>query len=163
MQQNELNKPTLSVDSTAQMPVLFIGHGSPMNAVEENEFVRGLREIGKKLPEPKSVLCVSAHWETEGTFVTAMEKPRTIHEFGGFPRELFEVQYEADGSPELAEETRSLVGDGAVGLDEKWGLDHGCWSVLKRLYPAANVPVIQMSLDHTQSPRFHYDLAGKIF
>ena len=145
------------------MPVMFIGHGSPMNAIEENEFVHTWREIGKTLPEPSAILCISAHWETNGTHVTAVEKPMTIHDFGGFPRQLFEVQYPAPGSPELARETKRIITTTEVGLDEKWGLDHGCWSVIKHLYPAANVPVIQLSLDYSKSPRYHYELAQGAF
>jgi 4,5-DOPA dioxygenase extradiol len=144
------------------MPVLFIGHGSPMNAIEENEFVSGWREIGKTLPEPNAILCVSAHWETKGTYVTAMKKPPTIHDFGGFPKELFEVEYPAPGSPELANETKNIVKKSEVGLDSRWGLDHGCWSVVKHLYPNADVPVIQLSLDYFQSPQYHYDLAKEL-
>ena len=144
------------------MPVLFIGHGSPMNAIEENEFVDGWREAEKSLPKPKAILCVSAHWETTGTSVTAMRKPETIHDFGGFPQELFEVQYPAPGSPELANEVRSIITKSEVGLDEKWGLDHGCWSVLRRMYPAADIPVIQLSLDYSKSAQYHYDLAGEL-
>lgn len=150
------------MNSTGQMPVLFLGHGSPMNAIDENEFVTGFRNIGKTIPKPNAILCVSAHWETRGTFVTAMEKPLTIHDFGGFPQALFDVQYPAPGSPGLAEETRSLVTKTKVGLDEKWGLDHGAWSVIKHLYPNADVPVIQMSLDYYQAPQFHYGLAKEL-
>lgn len=148
--------------NTAPMPVLFLGHGSPMNAIEENEFVRGFREVGKTLPKPKAILCISAHWETKGTFVTAMEKPPTIHDFGGFPRELFEVQYPAPGSPALAKETQNLVDKTPVGLDDKWGLDHGAWSVLKHLYPKADVPVIQLSLDYFKGPQYHFELAAQL-
>jgi len=144
------------------MPVLFLGHGSPMNAIEENEFVTGFRLIGNTLPKPKAVLCVSAHWETRGTFVTAMKEPRTIHDFGGFPCALFEVQYPASGSPELANETKDLVRKTEIGLDQKWGLDHGAWSVIKHLYPDADVPVIEMSLDYYQKPQYHYELAGEL-
>jgi 4,5-DOPA dioxygenase extradiol len=159
---NELNKMTSQPGSTERMPVLFIGHGSPMNAIEENEFVTGWRNIGKTLPKPTAILCVSAHWETRGTFVTAMEKPMTIHDFGGFPKSLFDVQYPASGSPELAKETKNLVKKAEVGLDEKWGLDHGAWSVIKHLYPNADVPVIQMSLDYFQAPPDHYELAKEL-
>ncbi len=162
MKLNDLKKITESFDSTAKMPVLFLGHGSPMNAIEENEFVAGFRTVGKSLPRPKAVLCVSAHWETRGTFVTAMEKPKTIHDFGGFPCELFEVQYPAPGSPELAQQTKGLVRKADVGLDQKWGLDHGAWSVIKHMYPAADVPVIEMSLDYYQTPQYHYDLAREL-
>jgi 4,5-DOPA dioxygenase extradiol len=159
---NELNKVTTQFNSTERMPVLFIGHGSPMNAIEENEFVQGWRNIGKTLPKPNAILCVSAHWETRGTMVTAMDKPTTIHDFGGFPKELFEVQYPAPGSPELAEETKSIIKKTEVGLDQKWGLDHGAWSIVKRLYPDADVPVIEMSLDYYQSPHFHYELSKEL-
>jgi 4,5-DOPA dioxygenase extradiol len=144
------------------MPVLFLGHGSPMNAIEENEFVTGWRNIGKTIPKPNAILCISAHWETRGTFVTAMEKPGTIHDFGGFPTELYEVQYPAPGSPELAKETKTLIKKAEVGLDDKWGLDHGCWSVVKHLYPDADIPVIQLSLDYLQSPQYHYDLSKEL-
>jgi 4,5-DOPA dioxygenase extradiol len=144
------------------MPVLFLGHGSPMNAIEENEFVTGWRNIGKTIPKPNAILCISAHWETRGTFVTAMEKPGTIHDFGGFPTELYEVQYPAPGSPELAKETKTLIKKAEVGLDDKWGLDHGCWSVVKHLYPEADIRVIQLSLDYLQSPQYHYDLSKEL-
>jgi 4,5-DOPA dioxygenase extradiol len=117
--------------------VLFVGHGSPMNAIEDNEFSRGWREAGRALPRPKAILCVSAHWETWGTLVTAMEQPRTIHDFGGFPRALFEAQYPAPGSKWLAQETASAVRSVEVGLDKDWGLDHGAWSVLKQMFPDA--------------------------
>ena len=153
---------TSPLSSTAQMPVLFIGHGNPMNAIEENEFVTGWRTIGKTLPKPNAILCVSAHWETRGTLVTAMEKPLTIHDFGGFPQALFDLQYPAPGSPELAKETRDIIKTTQVGLDEKWGLDHGAWSVINRLYPHADVAVIEMSLDHYQTPQYHYDLAKEL-
>ena len=162
MKLNELNKITEPLNKTKKMPVLFLGHGSPMNALEENEFVKGWREIGKTLPRPNAVLCVSAHWVTRGTLVTAMEKPVTIHDFGGFPKELFEVQYPAPGSPELAKETKNIITKADVRLDEKWGLDHGAWSVIKHLYPEADVPVIEMSLDYYQPPQFHYDLAKEL-
>lgn len=162
MKLNELNKLTSLLDSTAPMPVLFLGHGSPMNAIEENEFVQGFRETGKTIPKPSAILCISAHWETRGTFITAMEKPRTIHDFGGFPQALFDVQYPAPGDPLLARETQSLITKTTVGLDESWGLDHGAWSVIKHLYPAADVPVIEMSIDHYQTPLYHYELAKEL-
>lgn len=162
MKMNELNRIPESSDNLEQMPVLFLGHGSPMNAIEENEFVTGWRNIGKTLPRPVAILCISAHWETRGTFVTAMEKPMTIHDFGGFPQALFDVQYPAPGNPELARETKSLIKKTEIGLDEKWGLDHGAWSVIKHLYPNADVPVIQMSLDYYQTPQYHYDLAKEL-
>ena len=162
MKLNELNKMTAPFNSTAQMPVLFLGHGSPMNAIEENEFVTGFRNIGKTIPKPNAILCISAHWETRGTFVTAMEKPPTIHDFGGFPQALFDVQYPAQGSPELASETKSIIKKTIVGLDDKWGLDHGAWSVIKHLYPNADVPVIQLSLDYYQTAQYHYELAKEL-
>lgn len=162
MKLKELNKMTKSFKNTATMPVLFLGHGSPMNAIEENEFVANFRKLGQELTKPSAILCISAHWETKGTFVTAMETPRTIHDFGGFPKALFDVQYPAKGSPELAKETRNLVSTTEVGLDEKWGLDHGAWSVIKHLYPDADVPVIQMSIDYSQPPQYHYDLAKEL-
>lgn len=149
-------------NSQEQMPVLFLGHGSPMNAIEENEFVDGWRNIGKTIPKPNSILCISAHWETRGTYVTAMEHPKTIHDFGGFPGELYEVQYPAPGSPELAKETKRIIKKTEAGLDEKWGLDHGTWSVVKHLYPEADVPVIQLSMDYTKEPQYHYDLAKEV-
>ena len=162
MKLNELNKMTESLSSTERMPVLFLGHGSPMNAIEENEFVKSFRSIGQTITKPNAILCVSAHWETRGTFVTAMEKPKTIHDFGGFPQELFDVQYPAPGSPDLAREIKSLIKKTEVGLDDKWGLDHGAWSVVKHMYPNADVPVIQLSLDYTQTPQHHYELAKEL-
>lgn len=162
MKLNELNKMTAPFRSTEKMPVLFLGHGSPMNAIEENEFVTGFRNIGKTLPRPAAILCVSAHWETRGTLVTAMANPPTIHDFGGFPKELFDVQYPAPGSPALAQETKSIIRKTEIGLDDQWGLDHGAWSVIKHLYPDADVPVIQMSLDYYQTPQYHYELAKEL-
>jgi len=158
----ELNTLTSSGGSTTRMPVLFVGHGSPMNAIGENEFVQNWRELGKTLPMPKAILCISAHWETRGTFITAMSKPPTIHDFGGFPKALFDVQYPAPGSPEFAKETKRIVTKTEIGLDEKWGLDHGAWSVIKNIYPLADVPVFEMSLDYYQSPQYHYDLAKEL-
>ncbi|KAB2859385.1 MAG: 4,5-DOPA dioxygenase extradiol [Flavobacteriales bacterium] len=162
MKLNDLNKITSTFDSTVKMPVLFLGHGSPMNAIEENEFVTGFKNIAKDIPKPNAILCISAHWETKGTFVTAMQNPPTIHDFGGFPKALFDVQYPAPGSPELAKETKLLITKTEVGLDDKWGLDHGAWSVIKHLYPNADIPVIQLSLDYSQSPQYHYELAQQI-
>jgi len=162
MKYNEINQLMTSGENTPRMPVLFVGHGSPMNAIEENEFVQGWRNLGKTLPHPKAILCVSAHWETRGTFVTAMPKPKTIHDFGGFPKALYDVEYPASGSPELAVETKHVIKKTTVGLDEKWGLDHGAWSVIRRMYPEADVPVIQMSLDYGQTPQYHFDLAKEL-
>ncbi len=162
MKLNALNEIIEPFGNSDKMPLLFLGHGSPMNAIEENEFVTAWRTIGKTLPKPNAILCVSAHWETRGTFVTAMDKPQTIHDFGGFPKALFDVQYPAPGSPELAMKTKEVVKKTSIGLDEKWGLDHGAWSVISRLYPNADIPVIQLSLDYTQSPQYHYDLAKEL-
>lgn len=162
MKLDELSKMTQNLGNTERMPVLFLGHGSPMNAIEENEFVSGFRKVGSEISRPTAVLIISAHWETQGTYVTAMQQPRTIHDFGGFPKALFDVQYPAPGSPELANETKSIVKKTEVGLDQKWGLDHGAWSVIKHLYPAADVPVIQMSLDYRQTAQWHYELAKEL-
>jgi 4,5-DOPA dioxygenase extradiol len=145
-----------------KMPVLFVGHGSPMNALEDNEFSLAWQDIGKKLPRPAAILCVSAHWETAGTQVTAMDQPKTIHDFGGFPRELFEAVYPAPGSPQLAQLTRQTVKSVPVDLDQGWGLDHGTWSVLSRMFPQADIPVVQLSLDHYQQPEFHYALGKEL-
>jgi len=162
MNQEGLNNIAESFENTDQMPVLFVGHGNPMNAIEDNEFVSGWINIGKSLPTPNAILCISAHWVTRGTHVTAMEKPTTIHDFGGFPQELFEVQYPAPGSPELAKEIKALISKTVVGLDEKWGLDHGCWSVLKHIYPNADIPLVQLSLDYYQDAQYHYELAKEL-
>lgn len=144
------------------MPVLFVGHGSPMNAIEDNEFSKGWKTIAKTIPKPTAILCISAHWETKGTFVTAMEKPKTIHDFGGFPQALFNVQYPAPGSKWLADETKKTLTATTVGLNEAWGFDHGSWSILKNLYPDADVPVVQLSLDYTKDAQYHYDLAKEL-
>lgn len=148
----------ISADSTAKMPVLFVGHGSPMNAIEDNEFTEGFRNIAKSFPRPGAILCISAHWETRGTHLTAMVKPPTIHDFGGFPGKLYEVKYPAPGDPELATEIKSISANTELELNCTWGLDHGAWSVLKHMYPEADVPVIQMSLDYMQPPARHYDI-----
>lgn len=140
-------------------PVLFIGHGSPMNGIEDNEFSRTWTKYGKEIPKPKAVLVISAHWLTKGTHITAMQNPKTIHDFGGFPQALFDVQYPAPGSPSLAEATSKLITSTTVGLDHDWGLDHGTWSVVKHMYPNADIPVLQLSIDYNQPAQYHYDLA----
>lgn len=162
MKLNDLNKMSSSFANTETMPLLFLGHGNPMNAITDNEFTRGWRQVGATLPKPNAVLCISAHWETNGTFVTAMEKPKTIHDFGGFPRELYEVEYPAPGSPELAEEAKRSITIAHVELDHQWGLDHGCWSVVKHLFPKADAPVVQLSLDYSKPAQWHYDLAREL-
>jgi 4,5-DOPA dioxygenase extradiol len=148
--------------ASPRMPVLFLGHGSPMNALEDNEFSRGWRNMARNLPRPAAILCISAHWETRGTFVTGMEKPRTIHDFGGFPQELFAVRYPAPGSSELVLATQQAVTSAHIHVDHEWGLDHGAWSVIMHLFPKADIPVVQMSLDRDLSPRQHLDLAAQL-
>ncbi|HBY07684.1 MAG TPA: 4,5-DOPA dioxygenase extradiol [Chloroflexi bacterium] len=151
-----------SLDETPTMPTVFVGHGSPMNAIEDNEFSLRWQELGKSLPRPKAILCISAHWQTWGTFVTDMERPRTIHDFGGFPQTLYQVQYPAPGSQWLTE-TIEKVSNKTIKLDQKWGLDHGCWSVLKHMYPEADIPVVQLSLDYAKQPHEHYTLGRELF
>ena len=145
------------------MPVLFIGHGSPMNGIEDTEFSRRWAQMAKEIPTPKAVLVVSAHWFTKGTKITAMDFPETIHDFGGFPKELYEMQYPAPGSPVLAKETAELLHSAHVELDHDWGLDHGAWTVIRHMYPDANIPVLQLSIDYTKGPQYHYDLAKELY
>lgn len=145
-----------------RMPALFVGHGSPMNAIEDNEFRRGWAEIASAIPRPKAILCVSAHWETRGVGLTAAERPETIHDFYGFPDELYAVRYPAPGDPALARETADLIRSAAAGLDVERGLDHGAWSVLTAMYPEADVPVVQLSLDTEGPPAFHYGLGREL-
>jgi 4,5-DOPA dioxygenase extradiol len=147
---------------TTTMPAVFFGHGNPMNALARNAWTEGWAAIGASIPRPKAVLCVSAHWYLPATLVTAQASPRTIHDFGGFPRELYEVQYPAPGSPELALRVLELLAPDAAGLDERWGLDHGAWSVLCHAFPKADVPVVQLSIDETQPASFHYGLAKRL-
>jgi 4,5-DOPA dioxygenase extradiol len=143
------------------MPAMFFGHGNPMNALERNRYTETWRRLGESVSKPKAILSVSAHWYTRGTAVTAMEKPRTIHDFGGFPQGLFEVEYPARGNPALAARVRDLLTPVEVQLDKSWGLDHGTWSVLVHAFPHADIPVVQLSVDGTKPPRFHYELAKK--
>ncbi|MBT30576.1 MAG: 4,5-DOPA dioxygenase extradiol [Thalassobius sp.] len=159
---NSLSNLSDSFSATDKMPVVFIGHGSPMNAIEENQFVKGFRDVVKTIPKPNAILCVSAHWFTRGTKITISKQPETIHDFGGFPRALYEVQYPAPGSPELAKETQKLLTPELAELDEKWGLDHGAWSVLRHMYPDADVPVIQLSIDYTKPASYHFELAKRL-
>lgn len=153
----------LQMKAQTRQPVLFIGHGSPMNAIEDNDYTRTVAALGKRLPRPEAVLCVSAHWLTEGTRVTGMAKPRTIHDFGGFPEALYQVSYPAPGSPALAALVRETVGGGEVSIDEgEWGLDHGAWSVLRHLYPKADVPVVQLGIDVGATARRHLNIGEKL-
>lgn len=145
-----------------RMPAVFVGHGSPMNAIEDNEFSRAWIEAGLSLPRPKAILAISAHWETEGTKALAVLRPETIHDFYGFPEELYEQHYPASGFPQLAALVRDMVGRKVVELTDEWGLDHGAWIVLKRLFPQANIPVTQLSLDRTKGPEYHYRLGQKL-
>ncbi|MFN8706331.1 MAG: 4,5-DOPA dioxygenase extradiol [Planctomyces sp.] len=140
------------------MPAFFIGHGSPMNAIEDNVFIRGWRDAMKEIPVPRAILCVSAHWLTRGTWVTAANVPRTIHDFRGFPRQLSEAQYPAPGSPKIAQSISESVSDVRIGLDQTWGLDHGAWSVLMPVFPKADIPVLELSIDERQPPGWHYEL-----
>lgn len=145
-----------------KMPLLFVGHGNPMYAIEKNKYTRAWNEIGDAIPKPEAILCISAHWETEGTFITSMEKPRTIHDFYGFQKELFDVVYPAPGSPLLAQLTKGLIKTTSARLDSAWGLDRGCWAVIKHVYPNANIPVIQLSLTINKSPQWHYELGKEL-
>ena len=149
-------------EQDVKLPVLFMGHGSPMNGIQDNEFSRGWAKMGQEITKPKAVLVISAHWLTRGSYITAMEEPKTIHDFGGFPQELFEVQYPAPGSPKLAQETVRLVTSTNVGLDHDWGLDHGTWSVVRHMYPEADIRVLQFSIDYGKPPQYHYDLAKEL-
>jgi 4,5-DOPA dioxygenase extradiol len=144
------------------MPVLFIGHGSPMNGIEDTGFSRRWSQMAKEIPTPTAVLVVSAHWFTKGTRITAMDFPKTIHDFGGFPQALFDVRYPAPGNPALAMETSALVKSAGVELAHDWGLDHGTWTVVRHMYPAADIPVLQLSIDYTRGPQYHYELAKEI-
>jgi len=144
------------------MPALFVGHGSPLNAIENNEFSRAWADVAKTLPKPRAILSISAHWETVGTQVTAMTQPPTLYDFRGFPEQLYEKRYPAPGAPELAREIKQVVAGAVVHLDFSWGLDHGTWAVLSRMFPEANIPVVQMSLDFDQPPAFHYQMGQRL-
>lgn len=147
---------------TNPMPAIFFGHGNPLNALQDNTYTQGWAAIGAAIPRPKAVLAVSAHWYFPGTSVTAMSAPRTIHDFGGFPAELYQVKYPAPGDPDLARRVRDLLAPLDVGLDQRWGLDHGTWSVLCHVFPQADIPVVQLSIDETQPPVFHYELGRRL-
>lgn len=159
----KLQRPGIVLDrSERKMPVLFVGHGSPMNAIEENEFSRAWIETGKAMPKPKAILCISAHWETDGTKITSMAQPKTIHDFYGFPTALYKTIYPAPGSPELAQLIRETIKKIPASLNLDWGLDHGAWSVLLRMFPDADIPVVQFSLDHTKDASYHYELGKEL-
>ncbi len=145
-----------------KMPVLFIGHGSPMNGIQDTEFSRRWTKMAGEIPTPKAVLVVSAHWFTRGTKITAMDAPPTIHDFGGFPDELFAVQYPAPGHPQLANETAELIKSTQVELDHDWGLDHGAWTIIRHMYPDASIPVLQLSIDYTKDGHRHYEIASEL-
>jgi 4,5-DOPA dioxygenase extradiol len=163
MQLNDLKQITDTFGTTDQMPVLFVGHGNPMNAITDNAYSKSWAEMGRRLPVPKAILCISAHWLTNnGTSVTMTSRPKTIHDFGGFPDELFAVQYPAPGAVDYAKMAISEISSVKVHEDFEWGLDHGAWSVLKNMYPKANVPVFQMSIDYGKSPQYHYNLAQEL-
>ncbi len=158
--------PEATMEKTGQaktrMPVLFLGHGSPMNAIEDNRWSQAFKAIGKDLPHPSAILAVSAHWWTEGSFITGGSQPRTIHDFGGFPQELYDVQYPAPGSPDLAARVKTILSMNAArgaAVKDDWGLDHGSWSVLRHMFPEAEVPVVQLSLDARLSSTQHFELA----
>ena len=162
MKLNDLKNITDSFKSSDLMPVLFTGHGSPMNGIERNEFTEYWKILGQEIAKPAAVLCISAHWLTRGTKITAMRAPKTIHDFGGFPKELFAVQYPAPGDPQLARETAALLKSVNASLDHDWGLDHGTWSVVRQMYPNAEIPVLQLSIDYSKPASYHYQLAREL-
>jgi 4,5-DOPA dioxygenase extradiol len=163
MNLNDLFNITDDLKPTDQFPVLFIGHGSPMNAILDNTFTRRLTELGISFKEkPKAILVISAHWLTRGTNVMVSEKPKTIHDFGGFPNELYQIEYPAIGSPVFAKETKKLIKTTNTFEDENWGLDHGAWTILRHIFPNADIPVFQLSIDYTKEPQYHYNLASEI-
>lgn len=149
-------------EEDSKMPVLFVGHGSPMNGIENNPFSDYWKQLARDIPVPKAVLCISAHWLTRGTKVTAMQSPKTIHDFGGFPEELYKVQYPAPGDPALAQETISLIQKTKAEADHDWGMDHGTWTIVRHMYPDAGIPVLQLSIDYNQPAQYHYDLAKEL-
>ncbi len=154
---------TNAFEQSNKMPAIFIGHGSPMNAIADNPYTKAWETLGKTLPRPKAILVISAHWYTRGTAVTSMLKPKTIHDFGGFPDELYQIQYPAPGSPELAKKVAKILAPEPIHLDEQeWGLDHGTWEILVRMYPKADIPVIQLSIDGTKPAVWHHELGQKL-
>lgn len=159
---NDLHKSVSSQQDTPIMPILFIGHGSPMNAIEDNEFSKMWTELGSSLPIPRAIVCISAHWETRGTFVTTEKQPKTIHDFSGFPRELYLQKYQSPGAPLLAQDVIDNIKTTHIEGENKWGLDHGTWTILKYTYPQASIPVIQISIDHYKNLQWHYDLGKEL-
>jgi 4,5-DOPA dioxygenase extradiol len=157
-----MNLDEIKKSASDKMPVLFVGHGNPMLAITKNKYTRAWEDVGSRLPVPEAVLCISAHWLTKGTYVTMMDKPKTIHDFYGFPDELFQVDYPADGAKEFARETIEDVKSVNIQEDYEWGLDHGAWSVLLNMYPEANIPVYQMSIDYTKPAEYHFELGKSL-
>jgi 4,5-DOPA dioxygenase extradiol len=162
MELSDLRNLSSGFSASDRMPVLFIGHGSPMNGIENNDFSRTWQSLPKQFPKPSAILCISAHWLTKGTFITAMDNPKTIHDFGGFPDALYQVQYPAPGHVALAHETAQIVKKTQVGLDHDWGLDHGAWTVIRHMYPDASIPVLQFSIDYHKPASYHYELAKEL-
>lgn len=159
---NEFKKILDGIPTTDLLPLLFVGHGNPMNAIENNVYTEGWAALGKSLPVPAVILSISAHWLTEGTYVHIAKQPRTIHDFWGFPDELYRIQYPCSGAPEYAHAVQAMLTKIPVHPDSDWGIDHGTWSVLHHMYPRANIPVFQMSIDLTKSAQWHYDLAKQL-
>lgn len=157
---HELIKKLHDNKASEKMPLLFVGHGNPMNAIEDNKYSRTWGKIGKEMVKPQAIVCMSAHWTTEGSFVTAMKMPKTIYDFYGFPDEMYQVKYPAKGDPGLAKKITEI--DKGIGLDEGWGLDHGAWSVLKQMYPDADIPVVQLSVDYSRNPEQQYELVKEL-
>jgi len=147
---------------SSPLPAIFLGHGNPLNALRHNDYTKAWRQLGRDIPTPSAVLAISAHWYVSETAVTISTAPRTIHDFGGFPPELYKIQYAAPGDPELARRVQQLLAPLAVNLNDSWGLDHGTWSVLLHVYPDANIPIVQLSIDMTQPAAFHYDIGKKL-
>jgi 4,5-DOPA dioxygenase extradiol len=162
MELSDLRNLSSGFSASDRMPVLFVGHGSPMNGIENNDFSKTWQSLPKQFSKPSAILCISAHWLTKGTFITAMDNPKTIHDFGGFPDALYHVQYPASGHVALAQETAQLVKKTQVGLDHDWGLDHGAWTVIRHMYPDASIPVLQFSIDYHKPASYHYELAKEL-
>jgi 4,5-DOPA dioxygenase extradiol len=161
--EKEIEKYTEVLKTSEKLPALFVGHGSPMNAIANNTFVDGFQNAANSIQTPQAILCISAHWFTPGTFLTGMQHPKTIHDFGGFPRELYQIEYPAPGNKDLAETTQQLLSPNPSIIDDsEWGLDHGSWSVLRHMYPEATIPVVQLSIDYTKPASYHFELAKQL-